>query len=181
LLLLFRFLRVVLAGLLGPRRGVLDESILHFRVWPTDIDLNFHLNDGRYVSLMGLGRAHLLARTGLLRRAFKRKWAPVVGAAIIRYRREIRTFEKFALRSRIIGWDEKWLYIEHALEAGGNTRATALVRGVLRDRNGAVPTAEVMKLMGWAAGSPDLPEAVRQWPDIGAPASSPATARRCAE
>ena len=163
MLLLFRFLRVVLAGLLGPRHGVLDESVLHFRVWPTDIDFNLHLNDGRYVSLMGLGRAHLLARTGLLRRAFKRKWAPVVGSAIIRYRREIRTFEKFGLRSRIIGWDEKWLYIEHVLEAGGNMRATGLVRGALRDRNGAVPTAEVMKLIGWEQASPQLPETIHRW------------------
>lgn len=155
MLLLLRFLRVVFSGLLGRRLDILGESVLHFRVWPNDIDMNFHLNDGRYVSLMGLGRADLLTRTGILRKALRRKWAPVVGAVAVRYRREIRTFERFTLRSRIVGWDEKWLYIHHNVEAGGTMRAVAYVRGVLRDRDGAVPTRDVLALLGWDEPWPD--------------------------
>lgn len=155
MLLLLRFLRVVFSGLLGRRLDILGESVLHFRVWPNDIDMNFHLNDGRYVSLMGLGRADLLTRTRILRKALRRKWAPVVGGVVVRYRREIRAFERFTLRSRIVGWDEKWLYIQHIVEAGGKMRAVAYARGVLRDRDGAVPTADVLSLAGWDKPWPD--------------------------
>ncbi len=168
MLLLLRFLRVVLFALIGRRRGVLDSSVLHFRVWPNDIDLNFHLNDGRYVSIMGLGRADLLTRTGVLRKALKQKWAPVVGGLIIRYRREIRTFARFTLRSRIAAWDQKWIYIEHVIESRGKTCAIAYARGVLRSREGAVPTSELLKLVGWEKPSPPLPEAVANWPALDA-------------
>lgn len=166
MLLLLRFVRVMLLGLLSRRRGALDESVLHFRVWPNDIDLNFHLNDGRYLSLMGLGRADLLVRSGILRKALKRKWSPVVAGAMIRYRREVRTFARLSLRSRVIGWDEKWLYIEHAVESGGKRCAVAYVRGVLRSRSGAVPTKDLLELAGVDQPSPALPDIVANWPAI---------------
>ena len=166
MILLLRYLRVIVTALISRRRGPLDESVLRFRVWPNDLDLNFHLNDGRYLSLMGLGRADLLLRSGLLRKALKRKWAPVLGGAMIRYRREIRAFGKFVLHSRIIGWDEKWMYIEHVVERDGKTSAVAYVRGALRAASGAVPTKDVLELGGWSASSPPLPEIVANWPHI---------------
>jgi acyl-CoA thioesterase FadM len=165
-LLLIRFLRAVIMGLLAPSRGIFDESVLTFRVLPQDIDLNFHLNDGRYISFTGLGRAHLLTRMGLLRKALRKKWAPVVAGAMIRYKREIRPFAKFTLRSRVIGWDEKWVYLAHVIESGGKPCATAYVRGVLRSRDGAVPTKDLLALIGFDGASPELPEVVKNWPEI---------------
>jgi acyl-CoA thioesterase FadM len=47
------------------RRGPLDllgESVVRFRVWPGDLDFNLHMNNGRYLTLMGLGRLDLMAR-----------------------------------------------------------------------------------------------------------------------
>ena len=166
MLLLLRFLRVVLFAHFSRRRSVLSESTLRFRVWPNDIDLNMHMNDGRYISMTGLGRADLLVRSGLMRHALKRGWAPVVGSAMIRYRREIRTFARFTLISRILGWDQKWLYIEHVLESGGKRCAVSYVRGVLRSRSGAVPTSEVLAELGWNEPSPALPDVVANWPHI---------------
>jgi acyl-CoA thioesterase FadM len=136
---------------------------MRVRVWPTDMDLNFHLNDGRYVSLSGLARVDLMLRNGLLRRALKRGWYPVVGGVVIRYRREIRAFEKFELHSRILGWDEKWFYFEHRFEKGGSVVALAYARGVMRTREGAVPPSDVLQLVEWKEASPPLPDAVVRW------------------
>jgi acyl-CoA thioesterase FadM len=161
MLLFFRVIRILLRNIFRRRRGALDESLLRLRVWPTDIDLNFHLNDGRYISLAGLGRIDLMLGTGLLRRAMKRGWYPVVGAGMIRYRREIKSLERFLLRSRIVGWDDKWFYFEHRFEKiGGDLAAIAYARGVLRNREGAVPTSDVMALVGHTAPSPPLPDIV---------------------
>jgi len=163
MLLFFRVVLIVLKNLFRHRMQMKGESVLHFRVWPTDMDLNFHLNDGRYVSLTGLGRLDLMARTGLLRPAVKRGWYPVVGGAVIRYRREIRWFEKFDLHSRIAAWDDKWFYFEHRFENEGALAALAYVRGVMRTREGAVPSADVLALVGWTEPSPPLPDAVERW------------------
>jgi acyl-CoA thioesterase FadM len=160
MVLFFRVLRILFSNLLRGRGGVLDESLLRLRVWPTDMDLNFHLNDGRYISLSGLGRIDLMLRTGVLRRGVRRGWYPVVGAVTIRYRREIKSLEKFSLRSRIVGWDDKWMYFEHRFEKNGELAAIAYARGVLRTRDGAVPTRDVLALVGHTEPSPPLPDIV---------------------
>jgi acyl-CoA thioesterase FadM len=161
--LLFRVFLVILRSLLQRPSTLLDPSVLHMRVWPTDIDLNFHLNDGRYVSLTGVGRTDLLARTRLLRDGIRRGWYPVVGATMIRYRREIRAFQRFTLRSRILCWDEKWFYFEHFFESQGALAAVAYVRGLLRTRSGLVPSSDVLALLGHTAPSPPLPPAIERW------------------
>jgi len=163
MLLFFRVAFIILRNLFRRRKDMLDASVLRLRVWPTDMDLNFHLNDGRYVSLTGLGRLDLMSRTRLLRRAIKRGWYPVVGGIVIRYRREIKAFEKFTLHSRIAGWDEKWFYFEHRFETNGTAAALAYSRGVMRNREGAVPARDVLALIGYNEPSPALPEIVSKF------------------
>ena len=160
MVLFFRIVILIIRNIFRRRSGVLDESLLRLRVWPTDMDLNFHLNDGRYMSLAGLARVDLMLRSGLLRRAFSRGWYPVVASAIVRYRREIKWMEKFELRSRMVGWDDKWVYFEHRFEKNGDLAAIAYARGVMRNRDGAVPTSDVMALVGHTAPSPPLPDIV---------------------
>lgn len=158
MVLLFRLLIVIVRNLLRPRAALDGQSVIRTRVWPTDMDLNFHLNDGRYISLTGLGRVDLMMRTGLLRRAVKRGWHPVVGGIVVKYRREIRAMEKFAVRTKIAAWDEKWFYFEHRFEKNGELAALAYARGVMRTRDGAVPTADVLALVGWSKSSPPVPD-----------------------
>lgn len=169
MLLLFRVVRVLIASLFGARVGLLDDSVLTLRVWPTDIDLNFHLNDGRYISLAGLGRVNLMARTGLFRIALKRRWYPVVGSVIVRYRREIGSMQRFTLHTRCLGWDEKWFYFEHRFEIGETVAAIAYARGVLRTRKAPVPSAEVVGAIDPSLQSPPLPVAIVRWREAAIP------------
>jgi acyl-CoA thioesterase FadM len=167
-LLLLRSLKILFFALLTRRRDILEESRLSLCVWPNDCDLNFHLNDGRYVSIAGMGRIDLLTRTGLLRQAFKRGWFPVIGGTIVRYRHSLMPFERFTLVTRIAAWDEKWFYIEHRFERrDGSIAASSIVRGVLRDKKGSIPTADVLKIIDRAeAVSPPISEVISRWNDL---------------
>lgn len=169
MLLFFRVARVLIASLFRRRIGPLDDSVLELRVWPTDMDLNFHLNDGRYISLAGLGRINWLARTGMFRVAMKRRWYPVVGSVIVRYRREIGSMQKFTLHTRCLGWDEKWFYFEHRFQQGETLAAIAYARGVLRTRAAPVPSAEVAAMFGMNVESPPLPDPITRWREAGIP------------
>src|SRR5260370_4122408 len=140
MVLFFRIVLLIIKNFFRTRSGFLDESRMRLRVWPTDMDLNFHLNDGRYMSLAGLARVDLMLRCGLLRRAIKRGWYPVVASAIVRYRREVKWLEKFELRSRIVRWHDKWMYFEHRFEKNGELAAIAYARGALRNRGRPLPT-----------------------------------------
>jgi len=149
MLLLFRFLLTVLGARLRSRVGPLESSTVRFTAMPWDCDLNFHLNAGRYVSFMDIARIELLARMRILRRVLQRGWRPVVGGGTITYRRSVQPFERFRITSRIVAWDEKWFYLEHVVSrADGSHAATGVMRTLVRDRKGGVPTRDVLEVLG---------------------------------
>ena len=164
MVVLFRFLFAIFKSSFRRRLGVLDDCVITMRVWPNDLDLNMHMNSGRYLSMMDIGRVEILARMGMLRRVLKRGWRPMVGATFIRYKKSLLPFERFIVRSRIVCWDEKWLYFEHILERRGEVASQAYVRGLLRGANGNVRPAELLELAGIPEmASPPMPEAVVAW------------------
>jgi acyl-CoA thioesterase FadM len=121
---------------LDPRR---DVSRLAFRVLPTDLDLNGHMNNGRYLTLMDLGRLDHVLRSGLWRPIWQNGWAPMLGSAVIRYRRELRLFQRFELETRIVTWTDTTAVMEQTfVVAGGPHRgqmaARALVKAGFYDR-----------------------------------------------
>ena len=164
MVVLFRFLLAIFKSRFRPRLGILDDCVITMRVWPNDLDLNMHMNSGRYLSMMDIGRVEILARTRMLRPALKRGWRPMVGATFIRYKKSLLPFERFTVRSRVVCWDEKWIYFEHILERRGEVASQAYVRGLLRGPNGNVRPAELLELAGIPEMvSPPMPEAVAAW------------------
>jgi hypothetical protein len=88
----------------------------------------------------------------------------MVGATFIRYKKSLLPFERFTVRSRIVCWDEKWLYFEHILERRGEVAAQAYVRGLLRGKSGNVKPGELLELAGTPSmQSPAMPNAITAW------------------
>jgi acyl-CoA thioesterase FadM len=161
--LLFRMLRVIVAALFRSRISLLDSSELRFRVLPTDLDINIHMTNARYLSFMDLGRTDLMFRAGMLKMVRREKWMPVVGHIDIKFRRPLSPFQRFSLKSRLLYWDEKWLYLEQKLESARGVHSVAIVRGLFIDRNGvAVPSRKLLDQMGYQGDSPSIPEEVQR-------------------
>jgi acyl-CoA thioesterase FadM len=158
--LLFRFLRVFITSLLKPRIGLLDSSELSFQVMPTDLDLNLHMNNARYLSFMDLGRTDLMIRAGMLHSVIHERWKPVTGSINIKFRRPLLPFQSFTLKTRLLCWDEKWLYLEQQLESARGVHAKAMVRGLFVDREGSVPSRTILNRMGLQEESPPFPTEV---------------------
>ena len=136
-------------------------SIIHFRVWPTDLDPSLHLNNGRYLTLMDIGRLDMIVSTGLARVVLRNRWTPIASAIKIRFRRELRLFESFRIETRILAWDEFAIIMEQVFlfEAGARRNevaARALFKGGIYDRKqrAFVPIARLMKEIGVEAESP---------------------------
>lgn len=162
-------LRILLLALRLPFRsriGLLDASTLRLRTLPNDLDLNLHMNNGRFLSIMDLGRMDLLGRIGIVRVALKRKWAPIVGSAVIRYLRPLPPFVRFELTSRVLCWDEKWFYMEQRFDCRGKPAAIAYVKGLLRGPGGNVPSADVLRAIGSDLVSPAAPDVVVRWIEL---------------
>ncbi len=161
------WLRLIWLFLTAPMRPKLtipgDVSTLDFRVLPHDLDLSFHMNNGRYLQIMDLGRIDLLIRSGLSGAVWRNGWTPVVNAAVVRFRRELRAFDRYRLETHIIGWLEQAVLIEQTFifadgEREGQVSARALFKGALYDRKEQryVPVTQMMEMIGTTAPSPEL-------------------------
>jgi acyl-CoA thioesterase FadM len=161
--LLFRVISVLWGALWGPKRSPLERSVLTFRVLPNDLDPNWHMNNGRYLTIMDLGRLDMTIHSGLMRAVIRNRWMPVLGGATIRYQRPLQPFQCYTLTTRIIGWDEKWIYMEQQFDSNEKRAATALVKALVRGRDRSIPTAEVMREVGVDQPSPPFPDHLRAW------------------
>ena len=162
--LLIRFLWVLLRAFVGKKTTHLaDPSVLHLQTWPNDLDVNGHMNNGRYLSIMDLGRIDLTVRLGFLKPIFKFGWRPVVASIMIRYRRSLNPFQSFELHTRIVSWDHKWFYMEQKFVRHKKTVAIALVKGVFVGQHGNVPIEHLLREIGIAQSAPPLPAAFREW------------------
>jgi acyl-CoA thioesterase FadM len=159
---LFRFARVAARALLSPQTEVFDPVTLDLVAMPRDCDSNLHVNNGRYLQLMDLGRLALVARAGLARPMIRHRWGAVVGAVEIEFLREIPILSSFRMTTRIVGWDPKWFFLEQTFERGGELAAIARVQGLFRAAHGTVPTAEVLAEVGPWQTSPRLPREFAQ-------------------
>jgi acyl-CoA thioesterase FadM len=156
--LLVRLFFVVLQALRGEKLAPLGTSVITLHVWPTDLDLLLHMNNGRYLSLMDLGRVDLMVRAGFWREARRRGWYPVVASALADYRRPLTVFQRFELRTRVAGWDDRWIFIEQQFVKDGAIAAAATLKTAIRDAAGLVPTADVLAALGSDLISPVLSE-----------------------
>ena len=159
------FLLFRLIGL--PKKGLLEESRVSFRVLPNDCDINFHMNNGRYLTFMDLGRVHLVTQIGLMRMIFRKRWMPVLGAAEIVFIRPLAPFQKFDLVTRIVTWDDKYCYMEQRFEAGGVLCTHAFVKGLFLEKGGRVSNSALVKELGFTDSPPPMPEELRMWVELG--------------
>jgi acyl-CoA thioesterase FadM len=161
--LIFRLLIVLLRARNRRPLDLSGVSRVAMRVLPNDLDLNLHLNNGRYLTIMDLGRIDFILRSGLLRSFLKNKWMPLIGGTLIRYRFSLRPFEKFDVVTKVVGWDDKWFYFEQKLETGAGAAAIALAKGLVQEGSRTVNPAEVLRAIGVYCPAPPYTEAVARW------------------
>ncbi|MDY6941736.1 MAG: acyl-CoA thioesterase [Pseudomonadota bacterium] len=131
-----------------PRPHVLTEELrLSMRVMPWDCDANLHINNGRYLTLMDLGRMQLFVRHGLLRRFMGRGWGVVAASVHVVYHRPINLFKAFQMGTRVAAATDKFMTIEHAMYSGERMCTLAHVNVAFTDKRGIVPSVEVIKML----------------------------------
>jgi acyl-CoA thioesterase FadM len=139
-----------------------EISVLRLRAWLSDLDLSLHMNNGRYLSLMDLGRLDLMVGAGLWPVVVRNRWTPIANNVLIAYRREIRLLQRFRLETRLVTWDATTVGIEQrfVLEGGprdGEVAARALFKGGIYDRRARrfVTIARMMREIGAEAVPPE--------------------------
>ena len=169
--LYFRVLWVIILSYFKPKiTSALETSVLRLKVLPNDLDFNMHMNNGRYLTIMDLGRFDLTLRSGLMQIMLKQKSVPILGSAQIRYRLPLMPFQSYDLETRIMTWDNKWAYMEQKFvivdgPKKGAVAAIALVKGSFYDQKikRTVPTSEVLEMADMVVPAPPMSEHIAEW------------------
>lgn len=154
---MYPFIRLITTTLQAKRMEKLphpfDTTTVSFRIQPWDIDPYQELNNGRYLTLLDLGRFAHGNRIDLPKILKEQKWGLMVAAVSARFRYRITMFQKVKLHSKFIYYDERWFYFHQwfTTEKNGKEKINAsfLVRTAVTSKQGLVNTAQVVSAMGF--------------------------------
>jgi acyl-CoA thioesterase FadM len=162
--LFLRLLLLLLTSRFRKRCDILGPVRKRFIVWPPDLDVLGHVNNGVYLSMLDVARVDLMLRAGVAGKLRARGLYPVVAAETIRFRRSLQLFQSFEVETRVLGWDEKAFIIEHRFLRGEELVAHAVIRSrFLRRKGGTVGSAELLEVVGKSGPSPQLPAWIEAW------------------
>ncbi|MDO5368892.1 acyl-CoA thioesterase [Paracoccus sp. (in: a-proteobacteria)] len=163
---ILRFLGEVASARRAPRLGPLEPHVSTHRISLLDLDPWRELNNGRTLTIYDLGRIPMAIRLGITDTLKKNGWGFTVAGNTVRYRRRIRAFQRITQVSRVIGWDDRFVYMEQSMWAKGDCLNHMLLRVAIvggAARRGMIAPSEFMAAMGHDAPSPPLPGWVAAW------------------
>ena len=94
--------------------------------------------------------------------AFNRA-VPIVGDVWGKFRRELKLFEAFEVHTRLLGWDEKWIFMEHRFISQERVVGVVIMRGLFRSAKGTIAPAEFIRELGLAEQTPAMPDWLVAW------------------
>lgn len=145
--------------------SIFEDSLTNHYVLPNDLDPYGHMNNGRYFAVADLARIRKLLRSGLWQEMKRRKVLAFVADETMQFRKPLMPFQKYTIKTRLMGWDGNFFYIEQTFSRKDHICALLLVRGraITTDHTPVAPR----ELFGWVEQS-DVPEekvneVIRTW------------------
>lgn len=137
-LVTFLYYRMILRTPLDPLGGTASH---HMVVLPGDIDFQFHMNNSVYNLESEFCRAEWHIRTRFVEHCRSQKWRVSNGGVSFQFLRELRLFEIYRTRTRLIAFDKKWIGLETVFETGPLaspvTHAVGFCRVVVKESSGS--------------------------------------------
>ena len=162
-----KYFRLIWTYLISRNRSKMeafDECSTPFRCWPNDLDVLGHMNNGVYFSLQDLARTDYMIRIGALKPITDNGWYPVVTAERIRFKKSLKPFQKFEIRTKLSYWDDKCIYLIHTFVANGEAYAWGTIRTrFLKKAGGLVNPEELLQAIGKSTQAPPIPEFLKSW------------------
>jgi len=145
--LIFRMIYLLAASFFKQKLPIeKPKNSLVLRVLPNDIDINMHMNNGRYLTICDLSRVDMFIRTGLAKTMFKEKWIPIIAEHTMTYKKPLNLFRKYEVQMEIIGWDEKMFKMIHTFIVDDRVVAEGTSLGcIVSKKYGVIPPVDVMK------------------------------------
>ncbi|MGI9391353.1 MAG: acyl-CoA thioesterase [Boseongicola sp.] len=143
--------------------GLYDTHVSHHRAWPWDTDMFGELNNGRILTLFELGRWQTTVRLGAIRPFLRGGLTLAVAGVSVRYRIRVPIFQKYRMQTRMLGYGERFFYVDQTMWQGDTCMNQMLLRAAIRDKSGTMPPKAFLEKMGMDSDQPGLPDWVKAW------------------
>ncbi|WP_035060698.1 acyl-CoA thioesterase [Andreprevotia chitinilytica] len=164
--LYLRLIWLLLTARFRPRCQLIGPCRTPMIVLPNDLDLYWHVNNGRYFTMLDLARTDLLLRSDMFGKVNKAGWFAVVAMEMMHFRKSLKLWQRFDIETRTLGWDEKSVFLEQRIMIGDDVYGVAVIRvRFLRRSGGSVPTTDLLALASHTAPAPTLPQWLIDWGD----------------
>src|ERR1019366_2191739 len=162
--MLLRTLLMMITSRRKPTQDFRDVGRVTMRVLPHDLDLLGHVNNGIYLSLMDLGRMDLMIRSGRWQQLNALGWYPVAASVSVTYRRSLRLWEKYTLETKVLGFDDKAMYVEQRFVRDDEVCVVGVMRArFLKKSGGTVTVAEMGALAEIDPATMPIPKWIAAW------------------
>lgn len=145
--LVFRMMWLLLASFFKSRLPHIKPiNELNLMVLPNDLDINLHMNNGRYLTICDLSRVDMFIRTGLGKTMLKQHWMPIITEHTMKYKKALKLFQKYTVTMAVTGWDERSFDMAHTFHVGDRVVAEGTSKGVIYSKkDGIIPPEQVME------------------------------------
>ena len=131
-------------------------------VLPSDLDVFVHMNNSKYFKEFDLARIEMAAELGFLDVLKKHGGLFVVGAGNIRYKKSMKLFQTYKIRTRIVCWDERAFYVEQEMVTTGGSTVTATMNTKIAMK-GITTDVFIRAFCGDLLPSPDATDEIESW------------------
>uniref|UniRef100_A0A8C5RSV6 Protein THEM6 n=1 Tax=Laticauda laticaudata TaxID=8630 RepID=A0A8C5RSV6_LATLA len=147
--------------LASPKTKVLEESIRYNWVLPSDLDHLWHMNNGRFARKADFARYWYMLSCGLMQTIWNNKHSTMMTSSSWRFRRSLKLWERFAIRTRMLCWDDHAFYLEQQFIScqDGFVHAVVLVQHHII---GMSPSEVIQTLYGRQVRLPNLSQRAQQ-------------------
>jgi acyl-CoA thioesterase FadM len=159
-----RMFRIFLFSRFDSKLDIFAKFNKVFRVWPSDLDVLRHMNNGKYLTIMDLGRMNMLIRCDIAKTMLEKGFFPVLAAATIKFQKSLKLFQHFTLQTQMVGWDAKFFYVEQIFMVGEVVYARAFISARMLNKSGEkYSTAEFLTAMNKNVTMPEMPDYIQKW------------------
>jgi len=130
--LIFRMFWLLLSSRFKPRLPhIKPVNELNMMVLPNDLDINLHMNNGRYLTICDLSRVDMF---------------PIITEHTMKYKKALKLFQKYTVTMTVTGWDERSFDMVHTFHVGDRVVAEGTSKGVIYSKkDGIISPEQVME------------------------------------
>jgi hypothetical protein len=80
----------------------------------------------------------------------------VIGGITMNHLHGLRLFQKFELKTRVVCWDDRWIYFQTDFEHQAMLMCTVFAKILVRNWAGPLPTVDLLEKIGVTTGPTPL-------------------------